>query len=97
MWARVKGKTENAVLQMGFKAAYVFRPGYIQPIGGVRSKTGWVQAVYTVARPLYPMIHLALPNSTTTTAKLGRAMIAAAAHGYSSPILFSSDFNALAA
>ena len=46
MWARVKGKTENALLALGFKAAHMFRPGYIQPIGDVQSKTGWVQTAY---------------------------------------------------
>jgi hypothetical protein len=39
MWARVKGKTENALLALSFQAVYMFRPGYIQPVGGVRSKT----------------------------------------------------------
>src|SRR5678809_1788279 len=62
MWARVKGKTENALLAMPFKAAFMFRPGYIQPIGDVESKTGWVQTAYDIARPLYPLIHRLLPN-----------------------------------
>lgn len=48
MWARVKGRTENALLALPFAAAYMFRPGYIQPVGGVRSKTAWVQAALTV-------------------------------------------------
>src|SRR4030095_11890622 len=74
MWARVKGKTENALLALGFKAAYMFRPGYIQPIGDVQSKTGWVQTTYDIARPLYPLLHRLLPNNETTTASLGRAM-----------------------
>jgi hypothetical protein len=62
MWARVKGKTENALLALGFKATYMFRPGYFQPIGDVQSKTGWVQTAYDIARPLYPLIHRLLPN-----------------------------------
>jgi hypothetical protein len=45
MWARVKGKTENALLRLPFKAAYMFRPGYIQPQRGIRSKTRWYQAL----------------------------------------------------
>jgi uncharacterized protein YbjT (DUF2867 family) len=97
MWARVKGKTENALLALGFKAAYMFRPGYIQPIGDVQSKTGWVQSAYDIARPLYPLIHRLLPNSSTTTSNLGRAMIQVAAAGYWKPVLYSADFNALAA
>jgi uncharacterized protein YbjT (DUF2867 family) len=97
MWARVKGRTENAILALGFNAAYMFRPGYIQPIGDIRSKTGWVQAAYTVMVPLYPIIHRVLPNATTTTSNLGRAFIAVARHGYSKTILHSADFNRLAA
>jgi uncharacterized protein YbjT (DUF2867 family) len=97
MWARVKGKTENALLALGFKAAYMFRPGYIQPIGGVQSKTRWVQTAYDIARPLYPLINRLLPNSSTTTSHLGRAMIQVAATGYSKHVLYSSDFNILAA
>ena len=97
MWARVKGKTENALLALGFKAAYMFRPGYIQPIGDVQSKTGWVQTAYDIARPLYPLIHRFLPNGSTTTPNLGRAMIQVAAVGYSKHVLYSADFNALAA
>lgn len=97
MWARVKGKTENALLALGFKAAYMFRPGYIQPIGDVQSKTGWVQTVYDIARPLYPLIHRLLPNNSTTTSNLGRAMIQVAAAGYIKPVLYSADFNTLAA
>lgn len=97
MWARVKGKTENALLGLGFKAAYMFRPGYIQPIGDVQSKTGWVQAAYDIARPLYPMMNRLLPNNSTTTSNLGRAMIQVAVTGYSKQVLYSADFNTLAA
>jgi hypothetical protein len=97
MWARVKGKTENALLALGFKAAFMFRPGYIQPIGDVQSKTGWVQTVYDITRPLYPLINRLLPNNSTTTSNLGRAMIQVAATGYSKPVLYSADFNTLAA
>ena len=97
MWARVKGRTENALLALPFKAAYMFRPGYIQPIGGVRSKTAWVQAALTVVAPLYPVLHALLPNSTTTTAYLGRALIQVAIAGYDRPILYSRDINALEA
>src|SRR5262249_40397064 len=56
MWARVKGKTENALLALPFKNAFMFRPGYIQPIAGVRSKTGWVQTAYNVLAPFYPVL-----------------------------------------
>jgi uncharacterized protein YbjT (DUF2867 family) len=96
MWARVKGRTENTLLKLPFKAAYMFRPGYIQPIGDVRSKTPWVQRAYTVIAPLYPVIHRWLPNSTTTSSNLGRALIQVAAAGYEKQVLYSADFNRLA-
>jgi uncharacterized protein YbjT (DUF2867 family) len=94
MWARVKGKTENALLALSFAAAYMFRPGYIQPIGDVKSKTGWVQAAYTVLAPLYPVLRPLLRG--TTTANFGRALIQVAANGYPKRILYASDFNTLA-
>jgi hypothetical protein len=87
----------DALLALGFKAAYMFRPGYIQPIGDVQSKTAWVQTAYDIARPLYPVIHRLLPNNSTTTSNLGRVMIQVAAAGYSKQVLYSADFNALAA
>ena len=95
MWARVKGRTENALLALPFKAAFMFRPGFIQPMKGVRSKTGWVQAIYTLASPLYPVLHRLFPNSSTTTTGLGRALIEVAANGYPRRILYSVDINRL--
>jgi uncharacterized protein YbjT (DUF2867 family) len=97
MWARVKGRTENALLALPFRAAFMFRPGFIQPVKGVRSKTRWYQAIYTVAAPLYPVLHALFPQASTTTASLGRALIQVTAVGYSKPILDSRDINALGA
>ena len=57
MWARVKGKTENDLLKLPFKAAYMFRPAGIQPLHGVKSKTGWVQAIYVGAAPLLSLLN----------------------------------------
>ncbi|MGC2515752.1 MAG: epimerase [Terriglobales bacterium] len=54
MWARVKGRTENALLQMPFKAVFLFRPGYVQLLHGIRTKTRWYGAAYALMRPLYP-------------------------------------------
>lgn len=93
MWARVKGRTENAILAM-FANAYMFRPGYIQPIGDVRSKTGWVQTAYNVLAPVYPILRPLLRGTTTTN--FGRALIDVAAKGYPKRILYSADMNALA-
>lgn len=96
-WARVKGKTENALLRLPFKAAFMFRPGYIQPLKGIRSKTRWYQAMYDVLGPLYPLFRVLLPRYVTTTENIGRAMIQVAARGYSQQILFSPDINQLSA
>jgi uncharacterized protein YbjT (DUF2867 family) len=95
MWARVKGRTENQLLRMPFKA-YMFRPGYIQPLKGVRSKTGWYQAVYNMIGPLYPLLHRIAPNYFTTTENVGRAMIRVTAGGYEKRHLENVDINAVA-
>lgn len=96
MWARVKGKTENDLLAMPFKAAYMFRPGFIQPLRGVRSKTPAYRLMYMVARWLYPIIRTLAPNHSSTTVAVGRAMIEIAADGYPKKILGSREINALA-
>ena len=96
-WARTKGKTENALLRLPFKAAFMFRPGYIQPLKGIRSKTRWYQGLYDVIAPFYPLFCLLLPRYVTTTVNVGRAMIQVAARGYPGQILFSPDINQLAA
>ena len=96
MWARVKGKTENALLGLPFKAAFMFRPGYIQPLRGLRSKTRWYQALYDVIGPLYPILRRLFPRYVTTTVNIGRAMIHVAATGSSKQILSSADINQLA-
>ena len=95
MWARVKGKTENDLLKLPFKAAYMFRPAGIQPLHGVRSKTGWVQAIYTAASPLLSVLTRVAPKYMTTTEQVGRAMIAVAKHGYPKPVLESEDINSI--
>lgn len=97
MWARVKGRTENALLALPFKAAYMFRPGFIMPRRGVRSKTGWYQAVYNVLGPFYPIIRMLAPGFVTTTENHGRALIAVADKGFPRRIIHSRDINALAA
>jgi uncharacterized protein YbjT (DUF2867 family) len=91
MWARVKGRTENALLRMPFKAAYMFRPGMIQPMDGIRSKTAVYQAFISLARPFFPMLRRVFPNAITTTRQLGRAMIAVAREGGPSRALEARD------
>ena len=95
MWARVKGRTENALLRLPFKAAYMFRPGFIQPLHGIRSKTRLYQFLYDVLAPIQPLLKGRLPKYITTTEQLGHAMIAVAKNGYPKPILESLDINAV--
>jgi uncharacterized protein YbjT (DUF2867 family) len=91
MWARVKGKTENALLKLPFRAAYMLRPGFIQPLHGIRSKTKLYQFFYTALNPILPLLKSAFPKSITTTEELGRAMLNVAKHGYPKPILETVD------
>jgi len=95
MWARVKGKTENDLLKLPFKAAYMFRPAGIQPLHGVKSRTAWVQAIYVVAAPLLSYLNRVAPSYMTTSEQLGRAMIKVARDGYPKPVLESEDINAV--
>ena len=97
MWARVKGRTENTLLKLGLSRVYLVRPGFIQPVNGVRSKTAWYQAFYTAVAPLSPLIRLLLPGLATTTALLGRALIQLGLKGFSRPIVTTRDINRLAA
>lgn len=95
MWARVKGKTENDLLKLPFKAAYMFRPAGIQPLHGIRSKTPWVQALYVGAAPMLSLLNRLAPQYMTTTEQVGRAMIKVARDGYRKPVLESDDINRL--
>ena len=95
MWARVKGQTENALLSLPFKAAYMFRPGVIVPLYGIRSRTMLYRVPYAVLGPLLPFLERHFPKYVTTTEKLGRAMLIAAKQGAPKPILESSDINKL--
>jgi uncharacterized protein YbjT (DUF2867 family) len=95
MWARVKGKTENDLLKLPFRAAYMFRPAGIQPLHGIRSKTAWYQAVYVIAAPLLTLLNRIAPKYVTTTEQVGRAMIKVARDGYPKPVLESEDINRL--
>ncbi len=95
MWARVKGETENALQAMPFRSSYMFRPAYIQPMKGVRSKTAWYNLVYIFLKPLY-FILKPFKAFVTDSVSLGRAMISVADTGYERRILESRDINLLA-
>jgi uncharacterized protein YbjT (DUF2867 family) len=95
MWARIKGKTENAILRLPFKSAYVFRPGVIQPLHGIRSRTAIYNAGYVVLGPLIPVLRWAFPGQILTTEQIGRAMLKVARSGAPKRILESKDISAL--
>jgi hypothetical protein len=81
LWARVKGRTENALLRLPFKAAYMFRPGFIQPLHRIRSRTTAYRVFYVVTKPLLPVLRRAFPDSILTTEQIWRAMLAVARKG----------------
>ncbi|HSY48280.1 MAG TPA: NAD-dependent epimerase/dehydratase family protein [Thermoanaerobaculia bacterium] len=95
MWARVKGSTENALLRLPFKAAYMFRPAGIQPMHGETSKTRLYRVFYVIARPLFPLLKRLFPRYLSTTEQVGKAMIAAARKGAPKAILETEDINRL--
>ena len=95
MWARVKGQTENALLRLPFKAAYMFRPGIIQPQHGITSKTRAYRIGYAVVRPFLPVIKALFPNAVTTSERVGRAMVRVAREGAPTPFLDTREINRL--
>jgi len=97
MWARVKGRTENALLALPFRRAFMLRPGLIQPLRGVRSRTPLYQAFYTVLGFLVPLLRRLAPDQVTTSVGVGRALIRLAADGYPRTIITPADINRLAA
>ncbi len=94
MWARIKGRLENALLRMPFQAC-MFRPGIIVPLPGIRSKTRAYRILYTAMKPLLPLLHRAFPNHVLTTEELGQTMLTAARNGATKTILETKDLRAL--
>ena len=95
MWARVKGRTENALLRLPFAAAYMFRPGLIVPMHGERPKAAVYQAFYFVLKPLLFLLRRIFPNHILTTEEIGRAMLIVARRGYRKNILEIGDIHAV--
>lgn len=93
MWARVKGQIENKLMSMPFRGAYNFRPGYIQPMKGVRSRTRLYAVMYGIVGPLYPILRRLFPGAVTDSVTMGRAMLRVARDGYERGILESGDIN----
>ncbi len=95
MWARIKGAAENAVLRMPFRAAYVFRPGFIRPMHGIQSRTRLYRVFYQIFRPVMPLFGAMLPGLVLTTEDIGRAMLLCARRGAPKRVLESRDVRAL--
>ncbi len=94
MWARVKGKTENELLAL-FAKAYMFRPGYIHPMKGVRSPRRLYRVFHAVAVPLWPLLRRVMGAHSTTTESMGLAMLHVVRSGYGSRHLENPDINRL--
>lgn len=97
MWARVKGRTENALQRLPFKGVYLFRPGAIQPLHGIQSKTTSYRLLYSLTKPLLTPLRLLLPNVMLSTEVMGQAMLAVARNGAPKAVLEAVDIRALAA
>lgn len=95
MWARVKGMTENRLLSMPLDA-YMVRPGFVQPLRGVRSRTALYRGIYALLAPLYPLLRRALPSHVTTSVAIGRALLRVAREGAPDRVLENADINRLA-
>jgi uncharacterized protein YbjT (DUF2867 family) len=96
MWARVRGKLENKLMSMPFAGAYSFRPAYIQPLKGVKSKTKLYAIMYGLLGPLYPVLHRIAPRYVTDSVTLGRTMVRVAARGFHHGILENWHINEVA-
>lgn len=92
MWARVKGKTENALIRMPFKDVYNFRPGFMKPSQGQQNVKGY----YKVVVALYPLLKTIIPAQLLTLEEVGRAMINSVLKGYDRSVLEIKDIKTLA-
>ncbi len=96
MWARIKGMTENALIKMHDPNGFMFRPGYIQPMKGVKSRTWWYNALYAIFAPLYPLLKLLMGKQLLTSEELSLALLNTAKLGYNKSILEIADIKSQA-
>jgi uncharacterized protein YbjT (DUF2867 family) len=90
MWARVKGRAENALMKLPFKGVYNFRPGLMKPVKGQRNlKTG-----YRIGLVLLPVLRIFFPMLTLS--EVGRAMLNCVRSGAQKHVLEIADIRALA-
>ncbi|HRH35917.1 MAG TPA: NAD-dependent epimerase/dehydratase family protein [Catalimonadaceae bacterium] len=91
MWARVKGKTENDLQKLGFRAAYAFRPGILEPIPGLKNTLPY----YKYVSWLFPVVRLLYPSGISTLSQLGQAMVESVLSGYDKPRIEVRDIRIL--
>lgn len=91
MWARIKGKTENALQRLAFANVWLFRPAIIQPLQGIKSKTASYRVFYLLTKPFLPVARLLFPHAIVTTEEIGKAMLNAVRLGYPKAILEKDD------
>lgn len=87
MWARVKGRTENALSKLPFKGVYHFRPGLMKPVAGQKN----VKPIFRVVTALYPLVKVLAPKWTCTLDQVGTAMLHCVEEGYAKGILEVAD------
>lgn len=92
IWARVKGKTENALMKLPFKQAFAFRPGFME----VTTKQRYVLKYYKYIAWMFPLVRIILPNMINTMSQVGQAMIYAAQNGYEKNVVEVKDITILA-
>lgn len=90
MWARVKGRTEEALLAL-FPNAIMVRLGALRPMHGEGTTTPTGKVLLTLFAPLWPIVQLLWPRGVITSEELGRAMILAAAQHGTKRVLESAD------
>jgi uncharacterized protein YbjT (DUF2867 family) len=95
MWERVRGKTENALLALPFRGVYIFRPGMIEPLDGIKSKTTAYRIFYSLMKPVLPLLRAAMPKHVLTTRQVGQAMLAVVRSGARKRVLESADIGPL--
>jgi uncharacterized protein YbjT (DUF2867 family) len=93
MWARVKRRTEEDLAALPFKDLYIFRPGLIVPLNGIRSRTRIYNILYPILYPLMMLVRKISPDSMTDTERVGKAMLTVARKGFHRKILESADMN----
>ena len=96
MWARVKGEAEKAILNLGFKDAFIFRPAVTYPDNDIEIRSKMNRYAMYFIRPLYPILKIFSPNMVTTTSKFGKAMIHVVKFGFDTEILGCKEVNQIA-